>query len=137
MEQIKKLNWTSNSNNMTTEFLLEKLATAENLLEEQTSESETIKSNLSDLQSDIENAQSHLEDITSNYIYEDIETIETRNNEIVDKLETIRKELDLIGECGDEKSEEVLMNEEIVDFANGLIVLLEKSPRLKEMIIKS
>jgi chromosome segregation ATPase len=137
MEQIKKLNWTSTSNNMTTEFLLEKLATAENLLEQQTSESETIKSNLSDLQSDIETAQSQMEDITSNYIYEDIETIETRNSEIVDNLETIKKELDLIGESGNEKSEEVLMNEEIVDFANGLIELLDKSPRLKEFIVKS
>ena len=122
---------------MTTEFLLEKLATAENLLEQQTSESETIKSNLSDLQSDIETAQSQMEDITSNYIYEDIETIETRNSEIVDNLETIKKELDLIGESGNKKSEEVLMNEEIVDFANGLIELLDKSPRLKEFIVKS
>ena len=56
MEQIKKLNWTSTSNNITTEFLLEKLASAENLLEEQTTEHETIKSNLNDLQSEIEDA---------------------------------------------------------------------------------
>ena len=137
MEQIKKLNWTSTSNNMTTEFLLEKLASAENLLEEQTTEHETIKSNLSDFQSDIEEAQSRLEDLNSSYIYEDIEVVENKNADISDKLETIRKELNLIGESGDEKSEEVLMNEEIVDFANALIELLDKSPRLKEFIVKS
>tara|TARA_R110000744_G_scaffold121784_2_gene226598 strand:- start:2127 stop:2540 length:414 start_codon:yes stop_codon:yes gene_type:complete len=137
MEQIKKLNWTSTSNNMTTEFLLEKLASAENLLEEQTTEHETIKSNLSDFQSDIEEAQSRLEDLNSSYIYEDVEVVENKNADISDKLETIRKELNLIGESGDEKSEEVLMNEEIVDFANALIELLDKSPRLKEFIVKS
>ena len=137
MEQIKKLNWTNTSNNMTTEFLLEKLASAENLLEEQTTEHETIKSNLNELQSEIENAQSRFEDLSSNYIYEDVEVVENKNADISDKLETIRKELNLIGESGDEKSEEVLMNEEIVDFANALIELLDKSPRLKEFIVKS
>ena len=137
MEQIKKLNWTSTSNNITTEFLLEKLASAENLLEEQTTEHETIKSNLNELQSEIEDAQSRFEDLSSNYIYEDVEVVENKNADISDKLETIRKELNLIGESGDEKSEEVLMNEEIVDFANALIELLDKSPRLKEFIVKS
>ena len=137
MEQIKKLNWTSTSNNITTEFLLEKLASAENLLEEQTTEHETIKSNLNDLQSEIEDAQSRFEDLSSNYIYEDVEVVENKNADISDKLETIRKELNLIGESGDAKSEEVLMNEEVVDFANALIELLDKSPRLKEFIIKS
>ena len=137
MEQIKKLNWTSTSNNITTEFLLEKLASAENLLEEQTTEHETIKSNLNELQSEIEDAQSRFEDLSSNYIYEDVEVVENKNADISDKLETIRKELNLIGESGDAKSEEVLMNEEVVDFANALIELLDKSPRLKEFIIKS
>tara|TARA_R110001583_G_scaffold32861_1_gene111482 strand:- start:884 stop:1297 length:414 start_codon:yes stop_codon:yes gene_type:complete len=137
MEQIKKLNWTSTSNNITTEFLLEKLASAENLLEEQTTEHETIKSNLNDLQSEIEDAQSRFEDLSSTYIYEDIEVVENKNSDISDKLETIRKELNLIGESGDAKSEEVLINEEIVDFANALIELLEKTPRLKQLIVKS